>query len=83
MQSTIDNMSIGERITASTPPFFRKLRNIALMVGAVAGTILTAGAMLPAVVVTVAGYLATASAVAVAVSQTTVDANALPPSNLQ
>ena len=78
MQSTINQMSIVERITAPTPPFFRKLRNIALMVGAVAGTILTAGAMLPAVVVTVAGYLATASAVAVTVSQITVDADNLP-----
>ena len=83
MQSTIDNMSIAERVAAPIPPFFRKLRNIALMVGAVAGTILTAGAMLPAVVVTVAGYLATASAVAVAVSQTTVDSNVLPLFNPQ
>jgi hypothetical protein len=78
MQSTIDKMSLGERLTAPTPPFFKMLRKYALMVGAVAGTILTVGAMLPAVVVTVAGYLMTVSAVAVAVSQATVDADNLP-----
>lgn len=42
----------------------------------VATTILTGGVALPAVVTTIAGYLATASAVAVVVSQCTVDSGA-------
>ena len=74
MQSSNPNdMSIVERVVAPCPPFFKKLRNIALTVGAVASVILTAGASLPAVVISIAGYMATASAVAVTVSQCTVD----------
>jgi hypothetical protein len=71
-----NDMSIVERVSAPCPPFFKKLRNIGLILGGVATTILTGGVALPAVVTTIAGYLATASAVAVVVSQCTVDLNA-------
>jgi len=69
-------MNIVERVVAPCPPFFKKLRNIGLILGGVATTILTGGVALPVVVATIAGYLATASAVAVVVSQCTVDSNA-------
>ena len=75
MQSNPNDMNIVERVVAPCPPFFKKLRNIALTIGAVASVFITAGASLPAVIVTVAGYLATASGVAIAVSQCTVDSN--------
>ena len=75
MQSSNPNdMNIVERVVAPCPPFFKKLRNIALILGSVSAAVLTGGAALPAVVISIAGYLATASAVAVAVSQCTVDA---------
>jgi ABC-type xylose transport system permease subunit len=72
----IQELGVLERIKAPTPRFFRVIRNVGLVLGAVGTTILTAGAALPAVVTTVAGYLVTAGAVAAAVSQTTVDWNA-------
>ena len=73
--SNPNDMNIVERVVAPCPPFFKKLRNIALILGGVATTILTGGIALPAVVTTIAGYLATASAVVVAVSQCTVDSS--------
>jgi hypothetical protein len=71
-----NDMNLAERVVAPCPPFFKKLRKIGLIVGAVAAAVLTGGSALPAVVVAVAGYLATASAVVVTVSQCTVDGEA-------
>lgn len=72
--STLQNeLSISDRITAPTPKFFRILRNVGVVLGAVGSTILLAPLALPVAITTIAGYLATAGAVAAAVSQTTVD----------
>ena len=73
--SSPNDMNIAERIVAPCPPFFKKLRNIGLILGGVATAILTGGVALPAVVISIAGYLATASAVVIVVSQCTVDAD--------
>ncbi len=62
-----------ERVNAPTPKFFKKLRNIGLALAAVAGTIVAAPVALPTVIVKVAGYLAVASGVLSAVSQTAVE----------
>lgn len=64
---------IINRVNAPTPKFFKKLRNIGLALAAVAGTIIAAPVALPAVIVKVAGYLAVASGVLSAVSQTAVE----------
>lgn len=64
---------IFQRVNAPTPKFFKKLRNIGLALAAVAGTIIAAPVALPAVIVKVAGYLAVASGVLSAVSQTAVE----------
>ena len=69
-----NHMNIVERVMAPCPPFFKKLRNIGLILGGGSAAILTGGTALPAVVISIAVYLATASAVAVAVGQCTVDA---------
>ncbi len=63
--------AIITRARSATPPFFRKLRNIGLGLTAVATAVLTAPVSLPVVVVTAAGYLATAGVVASAISQLT------------
>jgi ABC-type xylose transport system permease subunit len=68
-----DNMSIGERVLAPTPKFFRIIRTFGLLLGTVGSTILAAPVALPAAITTAAGYLIAAGAVAAAVSQTTVD----------
>lgn len=71
------NLSLAARLQAPTPKFFRTVRVISLVLGAVGTAILTAPVTLPAAIVTIAGYIATAGAVAAAVSSTTVDYNAL------
>ena len=62
-----------DRIQSPTPKFFKKLRNIGLVLATVAGTIVAAPVALPAVIIKIAGYLAVASGVASAVSQTAVE----------
>lgn len=63
-------MNIKQRVEAPTPKFFKKVRNIGLVLAAISATLLTAPVALPAVIVKVAGYLAIAGSVASAVSQT-------------
>lgn len=65
-----DNLqSYLKRAGKKTPPFFKKLRLAGLILGAVGATVLAAPIALPALVVTIAGYVATTGAVITAVSQ--------------
>ena len=64
-------MNIIKRAKLPTPKFFKVLRNIGLVLAAVGGTILAAPVALPAIVVTVGGYVAVAGGVLSAVSQLT------------
>lgn len=64
-------MSIKERVQSPTPNFFKKIRNIGLVLAAVGGAIITAPIALPAAVVQIGGYLAVAGGIASAVSQAT------------
>lgn len=66
-------MKITQRVKSPTPPFFKKVRNIGIVLATLATTIVAAPVALPAVLVKIAGYLAVASGVASAVSQTTVE----------
>lgn len=66
-------MNVVERAKAPTPKFFRVLRTIGLALLAVSGSIVAAPVVLPAVIVTVAGYAAVAGGVLSAVSQITVE----------
>ena len=65
-------MNIVERIKAPTPKFFKILRSIGLALLGISGTIVAAPIVLPATLVTVAGYLAVAGGVVSAVSQVTI-----------
>ena len=65
-------MNLFERAKAPTPKFFQVLRNIGLAIATIGGTIVAAPVVLPAVVVSVGGYLAVAGGVLTAVSQITV-----------
>lgn len=62
-------MTLKERIQSPTPSFFKKVRNIALILAAVSASILTAPVALPAIVVHVAGYIGVGATVASFVSQ--------------
>jgi hypothetical protein len=66
-------MSLVERLAAPTSKFFKTIRNIGLCLAAVGGAIMAAPVALPAVVITVAGYLTVAGGVMTAVSQATVE----------
>ena len=66
-------MNLIERVSSPTPKFFKKLRNIGLILATVSGTIIAAPIALPAVVIQIAGYLGVASTVVSAVSQTAVE----------
>ncbi len=63
-------MNIVERIQSPTPKFFKKLRNISLLLGTLAASIMAAPVALPVVVLKIAGYIAVAGATGMAVSQT-------------
>jgi ABC-type xylose transport system permease subunit len=65
-------MNIVERAKAPTPKFFKILRAVGLALLAISGSVIAAPVVLPAAVVTVAGYLAVAGGVISAVSQMTV-----------
>jgi hypothetical protein len=65
-------MKLINRVQAPTPPFFKKLRTIGLILAAVSSTIVAAPVALPALVIQIAGYLAVASTVVSAVSQTAI-----------
>jgi hypothetical protein len=74
--------NLKDRWNAKTPKFWKRVRNIAITLGAIAGVILTAPVSLPAAVITAAGYLATAGTVAATLSQLTVeDGNQLEETN--
>lgn len=66
-------MSVIERMQEPTPKFFRVLRTIGLSLVAAAGTVVAAPIALPAVVLTIAGYLTVAGGVMTAVSQAAVE----------
>lgn len=62
---------ILNRASAPTPKFFKVLRTVGLALAAVGGTILAAPVALPAIVVTIGGYVAVAGGVLTAASQLT------------
>lgn len=56
------------RVKKPTPKFFKRLRRILLVAGAVGGVLATAPISLPTLLVTAGGYLALAGAVGGAIS---------------
>ncbi len=67
-----NNKSLWERIQAPTPEFFKSLRNAGLIIAAIGGAIITAPVTLPALVVSIAGYMTVIAGVISGVSQVTV-----------
>lgn len=65
-----DNLkSYFERCTSETPPFFKKLRLVGLVIAAAGTALITAPVALPAGLVSLGGYLLVAGTVATAMSQ--------------
>ena len=65
-------MNLLERVVSPTPTFFQKLRNIGLALAAISAAIIASPVALPAIITTIAGYLAVAGTVLSGVSQITV-----------
>jgi hypothetical protein len=65
-------MKLTERYTKKTPKFFRTLRNIGIALATAGGVIIAAPISLPAILVSIATYMAVAGTVATAVSQAVV-----------
>ena len=68
-----NEMDLMERVKAPTPPFFKKLRTIGIVVGVVGGALATAPVSLPAGVIALSSYLITAGTIITTISQITVD----------
>lgn len=68
-----NEMSVVDRLNAPTPPFFKKLRTIGIVVGVIGGALATAPVALPVAIVSLSGYLLTAGSILTAVSSITVD----------
>lgn len=66
-------MDIFERMERPTPRFFRRLRNIGLVLTAIGGAIVAGPNVLPAVLMEIAGYLIVAGTVASVVSQAVIN----------
>lgn len=65
--------SLKERWNGPTPKFWKRVQRWAIITGTVAGIIIAAPVALPAAVITVAGYVATAGTVAATLAQLTVE----------
>ena len=74
-------MNILERLKAPTPKFFKKIRNIGLVLATMGGTIVTAPVELPVIVTRIAGYVALAGTVVSAVSQLATNEDEQPKQN--
>lgn len=70
--NTNNLISIVQRAQAPTPPFFKKLRTIGLVLAATGGAIIAKADDLPAVATTIAGYLTLAGSITGAISQLTI-----------
>lgn len=64
-------MEILERLAAPTPPFFRKVRTIGLLLTAIGAAVIGIPEQLPEAVGNIAGILAVAGSVMTGVSQAT------------
>ena len=68
--STQADLTLVDRVLATTPLFFRKVRTFGLILGLVGAALLAAPVGLPALVVTIGGYLALAGGIITTVAQT-------------
>ena len=66
------DLTLAQRVLAPTPSFFKKIRNIGVVIGVIGAALLSAPVTLPVVVTTVAGYLVLAGSIITSVAQTTV-----------
>ena len=64
-------MSLIKRLKEPTPSFWKKVQKVGIALGVIGGGIATTTITLPAIIVTIGGYLATVGIVTTALSQMT------------
>ncbi len=75
----LDKLAAGKlksffvRCGQETPPFFKKLRLAGIVIAAAGTAVVTAPVALPALIVTIGGYLIAGGAIASAVSQAAIE----------
>lgn len=73
INSKLNLTNVALRMQAPTPKFYKKLRSLGLIVGGIGAALLASPVTLPAIIVTIGGYLLTAGSVIAAVCQTTTE----------
>jgi len=68
-----DEIKLFERISRKTPKFFRRISWLGASLTAIGGAIIFSPVVLPAALITAAGYISTIGAVAIAVAETAVE----------
>ncbi len=67
--------TLSNRWNSPTPPIFRNIGQIGIVVASIGAAILSSPVAAPAILTTIAGYLITAGSIATCISQITVDDN--------
>lgn len=70
-------MNIIERLQLPTPKLFQHIRTIGLVAASIGGVLIAAPVVLPSLLVQIGGYLVVTGGVLTAVSQLTVDHDAV------
>ena len=65
-----NNLNLVQRIQAPTPKWFKKIRNIGIVLATIGGIVLASPVALPVGLVSAAGYLVLGGGIISAVSQT-------------
>ena len=73
--TTTKLMNLMQHVKSRTPKFFQVLRTTGMALAAIGGALLATSIALPAVVLTIAGYVTVAGTVMSAVSQLAVNEN--------
>lgn len=64
---------LSDRLSGPTPPFFKKVRTVGLILATIGASVLATPIALPALLTKIAGYVAVAGTVMSAVSQAAVE----------
>jgi len=74
----LNELSLAERVKTPKTKFWRRMQNLGIVIGGVAGTLIAAPIALPAAAITALTYAATVGGVITAVSQFAADPDRTP-----
>ncbi|MFC5283506.1 hypothetical protein [Pedobacter alpinus] len=77
MKTTVKSLSVRKRLSSPSPNFFERIKIAGLLLGGIGTALLASPIVLPALITSIAGYLATAGLVASAVAAVTIEEKAV------